>query len=536
MKSACLIMGILGCLICYSRSQEELTLGVDFMKQYGYLNPHGNAEDLMTKEEFSEAVKNMQLFNGLPPTGELDAATLELIKMPRCGVPDPVDSPNNGSVLGGRLKRYAHTGGRWEKTHLTYRIVNVSPDLPANDQYDAIRRSFKIWSDITPLTFEELTENKLADIMMSFGSYNHGDLYPFDGPGGTLAHAYPPQDGFGDLDGDVHFDDSEFYTVNNVRGINLLQVAAHEIGHSLGLAHSSDVNALMAPFYRGYVPNFRLPSDDITGIQSLYGSKPTGGGKPKPQPTYSTGNPLTCNKAFSAIGYIRGEIFAFKEDKYWRLRKPNELISSDEGDISRQFWRYLPKRVDAVYERYHDSMIIFLKGGKYWEYYGLTKHSGPNKLSKLGLPLHIDAAVSWGYYGKTYFFKGSRVWRFDEVEKKVDSGFPAQIKEVFKGVPDDIDAAFQYNDGYTYFIKGRQYYRYDNKRERVDNGFPRIFGVDFFACRTEQYAENGTMYNADGTLYMLNTTGIYPDNAANIAYNVPTLLFTIVLSIFLIFL
>lgn len=63
--------------------------------------------------------------------------------------------------------------------------------------------------------FTRVPSTSTADIVLLFGKGKHttvaGDP-PFDGQGGTLAHAFTPNSGWGTLNGDVHYDDDETFT------------------------------------------------------------------------------------------------------------------------------------------------------------------------------------------------------------------------------------------------------------------------------------------------------------------------------------
>ena len=72
---------------------------------------------------------------------------------------------------------------------------------------------------MTELTFSQSRADAKVHIEIRFESGEHGDGDPFDGRGGTLAHAYFPIYG-----GDAHFDDAEQWTINSFRGTNLFQV------------------------------------------------------------------------------------------------------------------------------------------------------------------------------------------------------------------------------------------------------------------------------------------------------------------------
>ncbi|XP_027533523.1 matrilysin [Neopelma chrysocephalum] len=230
---------------------------VDLEKVKAYLDKFFPLFPKTKNLSIEERIKEMQRFFHLTVTGTLNTETEETMKLPRCGMPD--------------IAEYQTFPGtpRWKKTHLTYKIVNYTPDLPRRKVDDAIRKALMVWSDVTPLNFQRVQSGR-ADIEIRFARREHGDGYPFDGKGNTLAHAFAPGEGIG---GDAHFDEDEKWSEFN-QEVNLFLVAAHEFGHSLGLAHSNVRGALMYPIYSYENPTtFRLPADDRRGIQKLYGKR-----------------------------------------------------------------------------------------------------------------------------------------------------------------------------------------------------------------------------------------------------------------------
>ncbi|KAM3920026.1 72 kDa type IV collagenase [Leptodactylus fuscus] len=269
------------------------------------------------------------------------------------------------------------------------------------------------------------------------------------------------------------YDDDRKWGFCPDQGYSLFLVAAHEFGHALGLEHSDDPGALMAPIYT-YVKNFRLSQDDVNGIQELYGrgseSKPGPGPGPEPGPSPTLGpvTPELCKSdiVFDGISQIRGEIFFFKDRFIWRSVSRRSRPSGPL--LIATFWPELPDKIDAVYEDPEDEKTIFFAGDEYWVYTSSTLERGyPKKITSLGLPSDIqrvDAAFNWSKNKKTYIFAGDKFWRYNEVKKKMDTGFPKLIADSWNGVHDNLDAVFDLSgNGYSYFFKDQYYHEMEDK-------------------------------------------------------------------------
>ena len=73
--------------------------------------------------------------------------------------------------------------------------------------------------------------------------------------------------------GDVHFDLAEKFSLTEEDSTNFIWVTTHEFGHSLGLRHSPEVEAIMYPWYTtGEMGDVKLSKDDKNGIRKMYGT------------------------------------------------------------------------------------------------------------------------------------------------------------------------------------------------------------------------------------------------------------------------
>lgn len=190
-----------------------------------------------------------------------------------------------------RLLLYATSGGQWVyPQRITYSFIpdntsvggvpstlfrTLNAVAPTATWQQQIQKAAAIWETVAHVDLVQVSDDGAAigSSGNQQGDARFGDIRIGAIPeqSGQLAFTFlpPPLNG-GTYAGDIFFSNAINWQINT--GYDLETVAIHELGHALGMSHSQIAQADMYAFYNGIKQS--LYSDDVSGIQSLYGPIP----------------------------------------------------------------------------------------------------------------------------------------------------------------------------------------------------------------------------------------------------------------------
>lgn len=433
----------------HSKSIIETT---DYLQKYGYLNN----SDQHSISHLEDALINFQDYYNLPVDGTLNNETINLMNSPRCGV---TDSPYEMKTL-----------RRWNKQNISWHFP-----LSNSKMKEIVTKVFNIWQEVTNLKFTYSTKN--PDILISFSGkqFNHTNsprcqtgncVFNFDGNGGVLAHASFPNN---DNCVEVHLDSNEDwyyeYDIAPESKVSLFAVLLHEIGHSLGLPHSKDVNSIMFGYYSGYV--MELSQNDIDTTRNLYGLKQN----IIPEKNTSDEGWIPANQDLCQIQPTKFLItfnqhkYIFHNDLVWILQIGEQKYRPPEriGD-------YLPfSSFSHIYQRPSGDLVVIVNNEFYIiEFPSLQIKASYNKRSvrELGILRGRKINCIFSSYRGTYIFYDNYYFvEIDECSFRPKSR--GIISELFPGVPSHLDNASRYINGNLYFFRNKTFYEFNEFTRKI---------------------------------------------------------------------
>ncbi len=171
---------------------------------------------------------------------------------------------------------------------LQYYVGTAPSSLSQAAFEESIQTALDAWSQVVDVQFVR-TSQPGQNNSLDFG------VGSIDGAGGTLAEAYFPDDvNSSRVAGDVEFDAAENWEVGNARGssaYDIVLVAAHEIGHALGLNHLQAAGSILLPSVSPTQQFTGLDQSDIAAIRQLYAATSV----PTEEPTVPKTEPPVAN-------------------------------------------------------------------------------------------------------------------------------------------------------------------------------------------------------------------------------------------------
>ncbi|XP_011883583.1 PREDICTED: matrix metalloproteinase-18-like [Vollenhovia emeryi] len=458
--------------------KENNEMVIRYLQRYEYLNEKfdklANSEDTLVLQH---AISLFQEYYKLPVTGTINNETLNQMSKARCGLRDIA---NFGE---GQKKQR-----RWPKKHLTWNFYLANKPL-----LDTTRAAFDVWQAHSTLTFER--DVVRPNILLSWREARHtffesqnGEVCtnPFDGPGGTLAHAFYPN-GTPDYTSEIHVDWTEPWYIHVELDTcpsdkaYLLYVLTHEIGHALGLDHSTNNASITYAFAPVGPRPVALSNEDIISIQNLYGAKNTDVSPktnpipplpppPPPQPTPNAPPDLCALKRVDAILLLEIRMYVAYGKHIWAIdidgKTYNEpmLLSNYMPFIHSNF-----TRISAAYQTPSDHLILFVDDRIYKVNYPdfTLVSTWPRTFREFGIPMNakINAAVNTNK-GKSYVvYDGYLVGEIDDCSDSISKYHT--IESILPDIPNGVTSIFRYIDGNLYFTTRRQFYKFNEFTKTV---------------------------------------------------------------------
>ena len=260
------------------------------------LHVAGASIDLLVPDAEGMSPLRIQMLVEVPAGEREDDVVAGAIEETIASIPGAVPAARAGGVSA----QFKAAGWVWEPGRMvwSYNDSGRPQDLTTNEVYEALLAATRTWN-AAGAAFQFTGGYPTIAVPSLCGGLSNADQantlgwWPAIGANVLARTCTVPANGPIASESDIQFDSSRNWTLDpEAVAIDFHSVSLHELGHVLGLGHSSTRNAVMYGSYSAGQLKRELETDDLAGIYDLYGAaspvpSSTATASPTPSPTSS---------------------------------------------------------------------------------------------------------------------------------------------------------------------------------------------------------------------------------------------------------